>query len=163
MIHTPQDWGPPLTLTSKDFRYDDTYLRIAGTISALSHDDTLRVGCIIVGRGTILSHGWNGTPHGMHNNTRSLSGTTLPHVIHSEANALMKLAATGGGAEGATIYCTHSPCMHCSLLLLQAGIKRVVYGEVYDQKAIEFLTERGLTVGSISKHNYLSQGEGSKG
>ena len=83
------------------------------------------------------------------NTTRDPAGITLPHVIHSEANALMKLAKNGGGADGATIYCTHSPCYHCSLLLLQAGIARVVYTDVYTQEAIDFLKERGVIVECI--------------
>ena len=134
---------------SKQYRYDSTYLDIARTISNLSHDKEIRVGSLIVRGGQVLSQGWNGSPSGMSNTTRDPAGITLPHVIHSEANALMKLAKNGGGADGATIYCTHSPCYHCSLLLLQAGIARVVYTDVYTKESIEFLKERGVIVERI--------------
>ena len=78
--------------------------------------------------------------------TRNSFQETKLEVIHSEANALMKLAKTGGGSHGATIYTTHSPCMECSKLILQSGIIRVVYNEMYDSYALQFLKERGLAV-----------------
>ena len=82
--------------------------------------------------------------------TRTDAGTTYPWVIHSEANALMKLAKNGGGSNGATIYCTHSPCMDCALLILQAGITRIVYDEVYCKDSIKFLKERGIKLECIN-------------
>ena len=107
----------------------------------MSYDDKFKVGSIIVKDGQILSQGWNGMPSGMDNTTR-VNGVTRPEVIHSEANALMKLAKHGGNANGATIYCTYSPCWDCALLILQAGIKRVVYEHVYNQESLDFLKER---------------------
>ena len=140
-----------MSSTSRQWVYDNTYLDIADAVARLSYDEKIRVGSIIVRRGQILSQGWNGTPSGMSNNTRNAAGYTLGTVIHSEANALMKLAKNGGGSDGATIYCTHSPCMDCALLLLQAGVTRVVYREEYCEDALEFLIERGLTVECIRR------------
>jgi len=130
----------------KEFRYDKAYLKVAHVFSELSYDEQIKVGSIIVRDGRVLSQGWNGMPAGMPNETRHVCKTTRPEVIHSEANALMKLARTGGGSEGATIYTTHSPCMECSKLILQSGIIRVVYDETYDSYALQFLKERGLDV-----------------
>ena len=147
------------TSTSKQLVYDKSYLGISHHIAELSADEKIRVGCIIVREGQILSQGWNGTPSGMSNDTRTDAGTTYPWVIHSEANALMKLAKNGGGSEGATIYCTHSPCMDCALLILQAGITRIVYSQAYCDKSIAFLKERGIEIESIERSSGLSRRE----
>ena len=91
------------------WRYDKLYMDIAERVGEMSYDEAYKVGSIIVKNGQILSQGWNGMPSGMSNTTR-IDGFTRPEVIHSEANALMKLAKHGGNCEGATIYCTYSPC-----------------------------------------------------
>ena len=114
---------------------------IAHRVGEMSHDEAYKVGSIIVKDGQILSQGWNGMPSGMDNSTR-IDGFTRPEVIHSEANALMKLAKHGGNCNGATIYCTYSPCWGCAKLILQSGIIRLVYDKVYDEKSLEFLKER---------------------
>ena len=126
---------------SKMLRYDKLYMDIAERVGEMSYDEAYKVGSIIVKDGQILSQGWNGMPTGMSNTTR-IDGFTRPEVIHSEANALMKLAKHGGNANGATIYCTYSPCWGCAKLILQAGIKRIVYDKIYDTKSLEFITER---------------------
>lgn len=112
---------------------------LAVRIGQMSHDNRYKVGCVIVKNGQILSQGWNGMPSGMPNQTRDKDGKTNPEVIHSEANALMKLSKYGGSCKNATIYCTHSPCWGCAKLLLQAGIKRIVYKTTYDKEALNFL------------------------
>ena len=112
---------------------------IAVRVAEMSHDKRHKVGCVIVKDGQIISQGWNGMPSGMPNQTRDKDGKTLPEVIHSEANALMKMAKHGGNCKDATIYCTYSPCWGCAKLLLQAGIKRIVYKRTYDKEALEFL------------------------
>ena len=140
-------------IASKTLRYDNNYISIAHTIAELSADEKIRVGCIIVRGGQILSQGWNGTASGMPNHTRDASGNTLPGVIHSEANALMKLAKNGGGSDGATIYCTHSPCYDCAKLILQAGIQRVVFTNVYCRDSLGFMRERGLKLVCIKPDN----------
>ncbi len=125
---------------------DEHYLDVAQLVSELSYDRQIQVGCVIVKDGQILSQGYNGNPSGMDNITRDLDGITLPTVIHSEANALMKLARNGGGAKGSSLYCTHSPCYDCSKLIIQAGIRDIIYTSVYDKDAIEFLKENGVKV-----------------
>ena len=126
---------------SKTLRYDKLYMDIAERVGEMSYDEAYKVGSIIVKDGQILSQGWNGMPSGMSNTTR-IDGFTRPEVIHSEANALMKLAKHGGNCDGATIYCTYSPCWGCAKLILQAGIKRLVYNKIYDANALKFITER---------------------
>ena len=135
----------------KQLRYDKAYMDVAEIFAGLSHDEKHQVGCCIVSNGQILSQGWNGMVSGMDNQTRDDKGNTKPEVVHSEANALMKLAKNGGRADEATLYCTHSPCYTCSGLVIQSGIKRVVYRDVYDIKAIKFLQDRGIMIEQIKR------------
>jgi dCMP deaminase len=144
---------------SKALTYDQYYLGVAHLTSQMSHDTKIQVGSIIVRDGQILSQGWNGMPNGMSNKTRDEHGVTNPATIHSEENALMKLAKNGGGSDQATIYCTHSPCYGCAKLILQAGIKRVVYSELYCSKSLTFMKERGLELVFIRPSNRVSQQE----
>ena len=130
-------------------KHDQLYLDMAHLVSHQSHDEQTKVGCVIVRDGQVLSQGWNGMPSGMDNTTRCHTGCTKKEVIHSEANALMKLARNGGGSSAATIYCTHSPCWECAKLILQAGISRVVYTHCYDETSVLFLKERGLELECI--------------
>ena len=129
---------------------------IAERIGHMSHDK-YKVGSIIVKDGQILSQGWNGMPSGMSNTTRT-DGLTNPEVIHSEANALMKLAKHGGNCNGATIYCTYSPCWGCAKLILQAGIKRLVFNTIYDFDALTFMNER-IECERINTSEELPDGE----
>lgn len=124
-------------------RYDNLYMDIALRVGAMSYDEDYKVGSIIVKDGQILSQGWNGMPSGMDNTMRT-DGYTNPEVIHSEANALMKLAKHGGNCDNATIYCTFSPCWNCAKLILQSGINKLVYKEVYDFGSLDFLKEMGI-------------------
>ena len=130
----------------KQLKYDRAYMSVAKIFAGLSHDDQYKVGAVIVKNGQILSQGWNGMPSGMDNTTRFGAGYTRPEVIHAEANALMKLAKNGGSADEASLFTTHSPCYTCAGLVVQAGIRRVVYDKVYDEDALIFLKERGLEV-----------------
>lgn len=132
---------------------------VALLTGAMSHDRRIQVGSIIVRDGQILSQGWNGTPSGMANSTRDRDGVTRPEVIHSEENSLMKLAKNGGGSNGATIYCTHSPCYGCAKLILQSGIRRVVYLQAYCEKSLTFMKERGLELVRIEPSDRVSQQE----
>lgn len=140
-------------------RFDQYYIDVAHLTSTMSRDEKVQVGCIIVNNSQIVSEGYNGTVSGMDNRTRDEAGVTLPSVIHSEANALMKLAKSGGSSDGATIYCTHSPCYGCAKLILQAGIKRVVYSEIYCQDSLAFMKERGLTLVCIKPSTRVSRQE----
>lgn len=141
---------------------DQLYLDMATLVAHQSHDEEIKVGSVIVRNGQVLSQGWNGMPSGMPNATRSAVGATNKEVIHSEANALMKLAKNGGGSDGATIYCTHSPCWECAKLILQAGISRVVYSHCYDEQSVLFLKERGLDLECIKPSDRISVGESQK-
>ena len=142
-----------------DCKHDQLYVDMAHLVAGQSHDEEIKVGSVIVRDGQVLSQGWNGMPSGMDNATRCHTGVTHKEVIHSEANALMKLARNGGGSLDATIYCTHSPCWECAKLILQAGIKRVVYSNCYDETSTIFLLKRGLDLECIQPSNRVSSGE----
>ncbi|MDE5808629.1 MAG: dCMP deaminase family protein, partial [Muribaculaceae bacterium] len=90
-----------------------------------------KVGALIVKDKMIISDGFNGTPSGFPNICESEEGVTFPYVLHAEANAITKVARSNNSSEGSTLYVTASPCMECSKLIIQAGIKRVVFSELY--------------------------------
>lgn len=90
-----------------------------------------KVGAIIVKDKMIISDGYNGTPSGFPNICESEQGSTFPYVLHAEANAITKVARSNNSSEGSTLYVTASPCMECSKLIIQAGIKRVVFSDLY--------------------------------
>ena len=95
----------------------------------------------------IISDGYNGTPSGFENVCEDEQGVTKPYVLHAEANAITKLARSGNNSDGATIYITASPCIECAKLIIQAGIKRVVYGEQYRlDDGIRLLERAGIEV-----------------
>jgi dCMP deaminase len=123
-------------------KLDNLFMDIAERVGQESHDEQFKVGSVIVKDGNILSMGYNGTISGSSNITRYPDGVTRPEVIHSEANAFMKLAKHGGNCNGATIYCTYSPCWGCTKLILQAGIIRLVYNHVYDEESLLFIKGR---------------------
>ncbi|MEZ4721436.1 MAG: dCMP deaminase family protein [Flavobacteriales bacterium] len=134
----------------KQQRYDKAYLRLAKEWAKLSHCKRKQVGAIIVKEGTIIADGFNGTPTGFENECEDENGETKWYVLHAEANAILKVARTTNNANGATLYLTNSPCKDCSKLVLQAGIKRLVYVNRYkDASGIEFLEKAGLDVQQI--------------
>lgn len=120
---------------NKQQKLDQLYMNIADRVSQQSYAVRLKVGAIIVKDDNIISMGWNGMPSGMPNVCEDMVDgklVTKPQCLHSESNALMKLAKRGGtGAENATIYTTFSPCIECAKLIKQAGISRVVYRDEY--------------------------------
>jgi dCMP deaminase len=135
---------------NKQTKYDIVYLKMAREWSDLSHCERKKVGALIVKNGMIISDGYNGTPSGYDNCCETEEWTTHWYVIHGEANAILKCAKHGQSCDGATIYQTHSPCKDCSKLILQSGIKRLVYAEDYkDSDGVEFLRESGLIVEKI--------------
>lgn len=152
---------------SKQERYDQLFVDIATRVGLMSHDEKFKVGTVIVKDGNIISMGWNGMPKGMDNETRCHTGCTKPEVLHSEANALMKLIKSGGGAAGSTIYCSLSPCMDCAKLIHQAGIERVVFAKSYSTASGDagrlFLHERGISIECVKPSNNISTGEDSQG
>lgn len=110
---------------------DLRYLRMARIWAENSYCQRRKVGALVVKNKMIISDGYNGTPSGFDNVCEDSANITLPYVLHAEANAITKLARSSNNSEGATLYVTASPCIECSKLILQAGIKRVVYGEHY--------------------------------
>lgn len=134
-------------IEEKQLRYDKAYLRMAHTWAELSHCSRKKVGAIIVKDGMIVSDGYNGTPAGFDNCCETDEGDTHWYVLHAEANAILKVARSTQNAEGATLYLTLSPCRDCSKLVLQAGIKRVVFINDYkDTTGVDFLKEAKLEV-----------------
>ncbi len=133
--------------TTKQSRYDKAYMRMAMEWAKLSHCQRKQVGAIIVKDRMIISDGYNGTPTGFDNCCEDESGDTKWYVLHAEANAIMKVAASTQSSQGATLYITMSPCKECSKLIHQSGIKRVVYKEKYkDDEGILFLEKAGVEV-----------------
>lgn len=131
--------------TSKQVKYDKAYLRLAQTWAKLSQCDRKQVGAIIVKDEVIISDGFNGTPSGFDNCCEDDEGLTHWYVLHAEANAILKVARSTNNCDGATLYITHSPCRDCSKLILQSGIKRVVYKNAYkDPSGINFLSNSGV-------------------
>jgi len=115
--------------------------------SALSCCRRKKVGALIVKDGTIISDGFNGTPRGFSNDCEDANGETYWYVLHAEANAILKVAKSTQNTEGSTLYVTYSPCKDCSKLIIQAGIKRVVYREEYrDLAGVKILKEAGIDV-----------------
>jgi dCMP deaminase len=117
------------------------FINIAKETSTLSHCVRSKVGAVLVKDGNIISFGYNGTPTGM-DNTCEKDNVTLPHVIHAECNAILKAAKTGNSVDGSTLYLTLSPCLDCSKLILQSGIKKVVYLTNYrNLEGVDFLKQ----------------------
>ena len=112
---------------AKQRALDSRYLRMAAIWAENSYCQRRKVGAIIVKHDMIISDGFNGTPSGFENVCEDESGFTKPYVLHAEANAITKVARSNNSSDGATLYITASPCMECSKLIIQAGIRRVVY------------------------------------
>jgi len=126
---------------------DGRYLRMARIWAENSYCKRRQVGALVVKDKMIISDGYNGTPSGFENVCETEEGVTKPYVLHAEANAITKLARSGNNSDGATIYITASPCIECAKLIIQAGIKRVVYGEKYRlTDGIELLERAGVAV-----------------
>lgn len=140
----------------KQARYDRAYLRLAQNWALLSHCHRKKVGAIIVKDRMIISDGYNGTPSGFSNVCENETGETHWYVLHAEANAILKVAKSTHNAEGSTLYLTHSPCKECSKLILQSGIKKLVYMEEYkDKSGLDFLSNAGVKVEQISEIDYV--------
>ena len=128
-------------------RYDKAYLKIAKEWGSLSYCERRKVGAIIVKDRMIISDGYNGTPSGFENRCEDDEGNTQWFVLHAEANAILKLAGSTQSAKDATLYLTLSPCKECSKLILQAGIKKLVYVDDYkDNDGIAFLKNHGIEI-----------------
>ncbi|MDY6800665.1 MAG: dCMP deaminase family protein [Bacteroidota bacterium] len=115
----------------KQLEYDKRYLEMAKIWSKNSYCVRRKVGALIVKGKMIISDGYNGTPSGFENICEDENNVTKPYVLHAEANAITKVAKSNNSSEGATLYVTTSPCMECSKLIIQSGIKRVVFCDKY--------------------------------
>ena len=133
--------------SEKQRKFDQRYLEMARIWAKNSYCTRRQVGALVVKNNMIISDGYNGTPSGFENVCEDDNGVTKPYVLHAEANAITKLARSSNNSEGATIYLTASPCIECAKLIIQAGIKRVVYGEKYRlMDGIELLERAGIEV-----------------
>ena len=119
------------TQEKKQELLDKRYMRMAEIWAENSYCQRRKVGALIVKNKMIISDGYNGTPSGFVNVCEDENNITYPYVLHAEANAITKIARSNNSSEGATLYVTASPCIECAKLIVQAGIKRVVYGEKY--------------------------------
>ena len=132
---------------AKQERYDRAYLKMALEWAKLSHCERKKVGALLVKDGMLISDGYNGTPSGFPNVCETDEGETHWYVLHAEANAITKIAKSTNNAKDSTLYITVSPCKDCCKLILQSGIKRMVYIDEYkDTTAIAFLKSAGLEV-----------------
>ena len=136
---------------TKKARYDQLWMRVAETLSTMSHCVRKQVGCVILKDGKILSNGWNGTPEGEDNCCEcEHTGETLSSVIHAEDNALRKLKNISE-AEGSSVYITLKPCFQCSIKLARAKVKEVFYLTEYsDGTGTQFLMDCGIPVTKIT-------------
>jgi dCMP deaminase len=116
---------------NKQLQFDKRYLEMARVWAKNSYCKRRQVGAILVKDRMIISDGYNGTPSGFENVCEDESGVTKPYVLHAEANAITKVARSNNSSEGATLYVTTSPCIECAKLIIQAGIKRVVFCDKY--------------------------------
>ena len=130
-------------------KFDHSYLEMAEIWAQNSYCKRRKVGALLVKDRMIISDGYNGTPSGFENVCEE-NGVTKPYVLHAEANAITKVAKSGNSSEGATLYVTASPCLECSKLIIQSGIKRVVYRDEYRlTDGIDLLRRAGIEVEKI--------------
>ena len=142
-------------------KFIDYYMDVAGRTSQLSHALRLQVGAVIVKDNRILSYGYNGMPSGWDNKCEDetyeedgfhIKLTTKPEVLHAETNAIAKVSGSTESSEGATLFVTTAPCIHCAKMIFQSGIKNVYYRDSYrDTKGVDFLTKGGINVSQYTK------------
>jgi dCMP deaminase len=133
--------------STKEKRYDEAYIRMAVEWAKLSHAKRAQVGAIIVKDRRIISDGFNGAPSGFSNMCEDDNNKTFWYVLHAEANAILKCAQSTNSCKDSTLYVTLSPCKECSKLIVQAGIKTVIYKELYrDSSGIDFLKQAGIQI-----------------
>ncbi len=133
---------------TKQEQFDRSYLEMARVWAKNSYCTRRKVGALLVKDRMIISDGFNGTPSGFENICEDpATGKTKPYVLHAEANAITKVAKSGNNSQGATLYVTDAPCLECAKLIIQAGIKRVVYVIEYSVRdGIELLRRAGIEV-----------------
>lgn len=133
--------------SEKELRMHTFYMDIAKRASELSYANRSKVGAVLVKDNNILSFSWNGNPTGFDNKCEDINGNTLPTVVHAESNIFSKMSISNSSSKGSTLYCTLSPCFDCSKLIIQSGVKKVIYLEEYRIKdSIDFLKKAGIEV-----------------
>ena len=131
-------------------KFDDKYIKMAEIWAGNSYCKRRQVGALLVKDRMIISDGYNGTPSGFENNCEDENGVTKTYVLHAEANAITKVAKSGNSSQDATLYVTAAPCIECSKLIIQAGIKRVVYKDEYRlMDGVELLRKAGIEVEKV--------------
>ena len=126
---------------------DLRYLRMASIWAENSYCERRKVGALVVKNKMIISDGYNGTPSGFENVCEDSNNVTKPYVLHAEANAITKLARSNNNSDGSTLHVTAAPCIECAKLIIQAGIKRVVYGEKYRlEEGLDLLRRANIEV-----------------
>ena len=134
-----------MNTTDKQEILDKRYLRMAAIWAENSYCIRRKVGCLLVKDKMIISDGFNGTHAGFENVCEDTDGVTKPYVLHAEANAITKVARSNNSSEGSTLYITASPCLECSKLIIQAGIRRVVFNDLYRlSDGIDLLKRAGV-------------------
>ncbi len=134
-------------LTEKQHKLDSRYMRMARIWAENSYCQRRQVGALIVKDKMIISDGYNGTPSGFENVCEDANNITKPYVLHAEANAITKIARSSNSSEGATLYVTDCPCIECAKLIIQAGIRRVVYNKSYRlEDGLNLLKRAGIEV-----------------
>ncbi|PKP32115.1 MAG: CMP deaminase [Bacteroidetes bacterium HGW-Bacteroidetes-16] len=131
----------------KSRKFDKSYIEMAFVWARNSYCKRMQVGALIVKENMIISDGYNGTPSGFDNLCEDENNITKPYVLHAEANAITKVAKSNNSSNGATLYVTDSPCIECAKLIIQAGIKRVVYSRKYRiTDGLDLLNRAGVVV-----------------
>lgn len=134
-------------MNEKQEMLDRRYLRMATIWAENSYCKRRQVGALLVKDKMIISDGFNGTPTGFENDCETPENTSKAYVLHAEANAISKVAMSSNSSAGATLYVTDSPCIECAKLIIQSGIKRVIYGRAYRlTDGIDLLTRAGIEV-----------------
>lgn len=147
-----------MELEDKLKKLDERYLRMAHIWAENSYCKRRQVGALVVKDKMIISDGFNGTPSGFENVCEDENNVTRPYVLHAEANAITKLARSHNNSDGATLYVTASPCIECAKLIIQSGIKRVVYGEKYRlDDGIQLLLRAGVNVEFLDMNEIISE------
>jgi dCMP deaminase len=141
-------------MESKQQKLDERYLRMAKIWAENSYCVRRQVGALVVKDKMIISDGYNGTPSGFENECEEDADHSKPYVLHAEANAITKVARSNNSSDGATLYVTTSPCMECSKLIIQAGIRRVVFGDYYRMHdGVDLLCRAGIEIVHLWERN----------
>ena len=131
-------------------KFDQSYIEMAAVWARTSYCKRRQVGALLVKDRMIISDGYNGTPAGFENNCEDADGVTRPYVLHAEAHAITKVAKSGNSSSGATLYVTAAPCLECAKLIIQAGVRRVVYRDEYRlTDGIDLLRTAGVEVEQV--------------